>query len=372
MTPNDSDSDSGSESASAYAPEGNTTTTHKSPRPPPMSNHSYSFHPRKPHTLLVGTSANDGKGAWLSLIKCSGRSNSYRSNFYDHRGIRHTEDQLNIEWHDELKYSRFPLHYQKQTQRRHIYQILKAHEVQVTGQGGASGQVSKDDAIRLPRQAVTDGTPEAASDVEPSLHTTSSKRRQSSRRKSPAVPRKVYVESSDDDRPIIQAKRRRRTTMPTDPVATPSHKSSSEVEVLSTRPIRPESTDEKTSTTTTNVLSSSEIAATTLLVSASNQPVLAPVHVPFRKCPTHKKLFETLDTLFEELVTMGYFKGKTASDFDMVSATYSLVEAKQLMPRGNDDDWEVFLRALEKAWKKRSKIFEGDDCQIGLLVHFKG
>jgi hypothetical protein len=370
MTPDDSDSDSGSESASAYANEDNTTIDHKSPRSLSTSKHSYTFHPRKPHTLLVGTSGNDGNDAWLSITKFFGKLNSYRSNFYDHQGIKHTEDQLNILWHDEFRYSKFPLHYQKQTQRRHIYAILKAHEVQVTGEG-ASGQVSKDGATRLPRQAVTDGNFEAASDVEPILHTTSSKRRPSSRRKSPAVPRNVYVESSDDDRPIIQAKRLRRTTVPTDPVATPTHESSSEVEVLSTRSTRPECTDEKTSTTTTNVLSSSEIAATTLLVSASNQPALAPVHVPFRKCPTHKKLFETLDTLFEELVTMGYLKGKTASDFDMVSATYTWVEARQLMRRGNYDDWELFLRTLEKAWKKKSKIFEEDDCKIGLLVHLK-
>lgn len=371
MTPIDFDSDSGSESASAYAPEGNDTTNQEAPRPLSTSSQSYTFHPRKLHTLLVGTSSNDGKDAWLSLIKYHGKLNSYRSTFYDRRGILHTEDQLNILWHDEFKYSRFPLHSQKQTQRRHIYEILEKHEVHVTEQGRESGQVRKDGATRLPRRAVSGSTPRAALDVESSINTTNSKRRQSSRRKSPAMPTNVSGESSDEDRPIIRAKRCRRTTMPLDPVATFDHKSSSEVEVLSTR-TRPGPTDERTSTTTPNVLSPSEIAATTFLVSASNQHGLAPVHVPLRECSTHKKLFKTLDTLFEEFVTTGYSKGKTASDFDMVSAECVWIGPSQLMRRGNDGDWDIFLRTLEKAWKRTSQILEQDGCKISLLVHCKG
>lgn len=186
------------------------------------------------------------------------------------------------------------------------------------------------------------------------------------------MPKDVSSEVSDDDVPVVQAKRRRRTRVPIFPVATPSHESNSEVEVLSTKSTRPKPTDEKLSTTTANILSSSEIAATTLLVSASNKPGLAPVHVPFRKCPSHKKLFETLDTLFEELATMGYFTDQPAGDFDMVSTTHTWLATRQLLRRGNDDDWEGFLRTLERAWKKMGKIYEGDDCTIDLLVHVKG
>ncbi len=257
-------------------------------------------------------------------------------------------------------------------QRQHIYEVIKEHEAQVIAQGGPSRQASNTGATRLPRQGVAQGTSGAASKAGPSFNSTSSKRRRTSRRKSPAVLRNESSDFSDDDVPIKEAKQRRRATMPAVPVATTTQESSNEVEVLSTSSIRPECTDDKPSASTAAILSSSEIAATTLLVSTSNQPCLAPVHVPFRKCPTHKKLFETLDTLFEELATMGYFQGTTARNFDMVSTTHTWVDARQLMRRGNDDDWEVFLRTLERAWKKMGKFYEGDDCKINLLVHVKG
>lgn len=378
MTPDDSDSASGSESASAYAPERNTTPKHETRHPLSTSSLSYTFHPHKSHTLLVGTSSNDGKDAWLSLIERPGRSSSYRSNFYDHRGVKHTEDQLNVVWHDEFKYSRFSesdkdKHYQKRMQRRHIFEILKGLELQDTVQVEPSGQLPKNSATRLPRQGVVDGTPEAASDVGPGLNTASSNRRKSSRRKSLVVPRKLLSDSTDDDRPLRAAKRPRRTTMPVGPVATPTHDSSSEVEILSTRTVRPECTHEKTSTTkiTTN-LPTSAIAATTLLVSASNQPALAPVYVPFRKCTTHEKLFETLDFLFETLITMCNLKNKAACDFNAVFVTYTWNKKTQLIRRGSDDDWASFLRILETAWKKESGAFEEDGCEIGLLVHVNG
>lgn len=374
MTPNDSDSDSASEPASASVSKGNITTDASTAQPTSRSGHIHIFHPLKPYTILVGTSGNDGKEVWLSLLERPGKPSSYRNDFFDHRGIKRTEDQLNVIWHDAFKYSRFweanrDKHYQMRMQRQQIFELLKEHEVQVTGQGGASAQVPKKSATRMPRQGVANGTPRAASDVGPNMN---SKRRHSSRKQIAAAPRNVSSDSSDDDPPIRQAKRLKRTTMPANPVAAPTQDSCSKIGILSTRFIRPECTFDKTYTSTTDVLSSSEIGATTLLVSASNQPALAPIHVPFRKCPTNKKLFETLDTLFEELVTIGYFEGKTVSDFDMVSATYTWVEARQLMRRGNDDDWEVFLRTLEKAWKKKSNTFEEDDCKIGLLVHCKG
>jgi len=373
MTPDDSDSDS----ASAYGPEGHATTNDKTPQPLSTSNYNYTFHPHKPHTLLVGTSGNDGKNAWLSLIERPGRLNSYRATFYDHRGIKHTENQLNVVWHDEFRYSTWPEadkdgNFQKRMQRQRIYGILKEHEVQLAVQGGPSGQVPKNGATRLPRQTVADSTLQAASDVEPNLHTTNSKRRQSSRRKSSAVLSNGSSDSSDDDIPLRQAKRPRRVATLVGPVATPTQESSNDVEFVSTRPIRPECTSQKTSASTTANLPSSAIAATTLLVSASNQPALAPVYVPFTKCTTHEKLFETLDSLFETLVTTFNLKDKAACDFNAVSATYTWNKKTQLILRGRDDDWASFLRILETAWKKESRVFEEDGCEIGLLVHVNG
>lgn len=103
-----------------------------------------------------------------------------------------------------LKNSKFPEalkdeHYQRRTQRRHIYEILTEHKVQVTVQDGAGGQVPKDGASRLPRQTVTGGTLRVASDVDPNVRTTNSKRRQSSRRKSSAVLSNGSSDSRDDD-----------------------------------------------------------------------------------------------------------------------------------------------------------------------------
>lgn len=366
-TPDDSDSDSSFDSASASADEGNTAIGLNIP-------HRYTFHPHKPHTLLVGTSRNDGKDAWLSLTERPNQPRKYRLKFFNHRSILHTEDQLKVDWFDEFKYSKFAesdkdAHYQRRMQRQHLHGIIQEHEAQVKGQGGPSRQASNTGAARSPRRGVAEGTSGAASTAGASLNATSNKRRRDSRRKSPAVESHESSDSSDDDVPIKAAKQPRRATVPAGPVATTTSESSNEVEVLSIRPRRPEPTDETQSTTTANVFSPSEIAATTLLVSASDQPTQDPVCVPFRKCPTHKKFFETLNTLFEELITLWNLQGKATSGFNKVLVRYAWNQKSQVMRRGNNDDWEYFLRNLEKAWKKESKLFEVDGCEIGLLLH---
>ncbi len=74
--------------------------------------------------------------------------------------------------------------------------------------GLTGGRASKNDAMRLPSQAVGDGTPEAASTQEPSLHATSNKRRQRTRSRSPAVLKDVSSASNDDDSPDMLVERR--------------------------------------------------------------------------------------------------------------------------------------------------------------------
>lgn len=103
MTPNETESGSGTEAASVYVPDSSISNRARPPRIQPSSDRAYTFHPRKPHTILVGTSGTGGSDVWLSVTERLDRPGGYRCTFYDHQSVERSEDQLKIDWVEEFR-----------------------------------------------------------------------------------------------------------------------------------------------------------------------------------------------------------------------------------------------------------------------------
>lgn len=359
-------SDSEPESSSVYAPEDhNPTIKSRNRRRTVASSSGYTFHPSKPHTLLVGISRNDGKDAWLSLLKRRDGRRSYRGTFYNHRGARYTEDQLRVTWNDEFKYSRFSqsendLYYQKQMQRDYIFQIIEEHENQSTVQRRDSGRVSNNSRTpHTPKDATLDDTSGPGSIEAVTSNANSSKRHHATCTKGATAMRDDIGDSDEDDLPNPQGKRPRYTGRRPEPSMNPTQDWGSELEPVSAEAKPP-----------IDALPPHALAATSLLVSASNQPALAPVNVPLEECPTLEDLFKTLETLFDTLVNRCNLKGKAASGLYAISATYAWNQKGQLIRRDKPSDWTSFIRAVNRAWKKESKMLEEDGCEVYIMAHF--
>jgi len=111
----------------------------------------------------------------------------------------------------------------------------------------------------------------------------------------------------------------------------------------------------------TEQLSSDPVARTTLIVTASNQPTIAPVFVPFTSCNTFPQLFETL-------VSECDIRPEAAKRVSKISARYTW-DGKQIRIRKErPEDWSLFYRGLCKAWDKGSEGLE-DGWEVEMMVH---
>lgn len=111
----------------------------------------------------------------------------------------------------------------------------------------------------------------------------------------------------------------------------------------------------------TGQLSSEPVARTTLIVTASNQPTIAPVFVPLTSCNTFPQLFKIL-------ISECDIRPDAAKKVSKISARYTW-DGKQIRIRKErPEDWSLFYRGLRKAWDKGSEGFE-DGWEVEMMVH---
>ncbi|KAL8791643.1 MAG: hypothetical protein Q9195_005726 [Heterodermia aff. obscurata] len=98
------------------------------------SSPSVKLHPLKPNTIQVGFSEGNGKEVWLRFIGAPGkiRGENSRStlNFYDCFNRKRTEENLQIQWHQDFRYQKFTNHGSdkmtgRQKQRLYIYKAMQ-------------------------------------------------------------------------------------------------------------------------------------------------------------------------------------------------------------------------------------------------------
>ena len=112
---------------------------------------------------------------------------------------------------------------------------------------------------------------------------------------------------------------------------------------------------------TTEQLSTEAMARTSFIVTASNQPTIAPVTVPFTSCMAFDRLFETL-------ISECDIRLETAQKVTKISAKNTWTGKQIRIRKGRPEDWMFFHRGLCKAWKQGSEQFE-DGCEVEMMIH---
>ena len=103
------------------------------------------------------------------------------------------------------------------------------------------------------------------------------------------------------------------------------------------------------------------LAGTRLIVSASNQPDLAPANIRFPVCGDINSLFAKLSyecDLGREMV----------NKISNISATYTWSGDQQRLRKGKEEDFDLFREILRTAWERNATRF-GDGCKINMLLH---
>ena len=353
-------------SDSEYAPEVNNPRSPNNTQQPTVSTHRYTFHPHKPHTLLVGNSKSEGNKVWLSLTPLLDRP-SYRSKFYNHRDNVRKEEELRLEWFEEFKYSKFPYSSndpfdQKRKQRQHIYNIIRRHEGGRTRQDSESYRTSNDsgDFRRIGSLVSSDTPSSSASNPGLNLNIGGGKRRwtSSTQRLAVCVP-KVRL-SSEDDVSVGQPESVKRLRRDGGPAITEEDRRRTSIG------------DRKDPTS--NIfcpLQAHILAGTILRVSLSNLPGdFAPVNVRLSKCPTLKQFFDYLEKLFETLADRCGLQGNGGSKIYCVSASYSWdKELADFIRRDEPDDWACMISNIQKAWSTSRELFDKEKCKVEIKVH---
>jgi len=103
------------------------------------------------------------------------------------------------------------------------------------------------------------------------------------------------------------------------------------------------------------------IAGTRLLISASNQPDLAPAIIRMPNC-------SGIDALFARLASECDISSEMFKQIFNISATYTWSDEKQRLRKSNEEDFDLFREILETAWEKDAARF-ADGCKINMLLH---
>ncbi len=125
----------------------------------------------------------------------------------------------------------------------------------------------------------------------------------------------------------------------------------------------PTTRKEETSTPVTNhpSLPTNVIAGTRLLISASNQPDLAPAIIRMPNC-------SGIDALLARLGSECDLSPEIIKKISNISATYTWSGEKQRLRKSNKEDFDLFREILETAWEKDATRF-ADGCKINMLLH---
>ena len=111
----------------------------------------------------------------------------------------------------------------------------------------------------------------------------------------------------------------------------------------------------------TEQLSYESMAKTTFIVTASNQPTIAPVIVPFTSC-------KTFDRLFETLISECDVRAESAKRVSKISAKNTWNGKQVRIRKGRTEDWTILYTGLCKAWNYESERFE-DGCEVEMVIH---
>lgn len=111
----------------------------------------------------------------------------------------------------------------------------------------------------------------------------------------------------------------------------------------------------------TEQLSFEAMVGTNKIVTASTQPTIAPVTVPFAAC-------QTFDRLFTTLIAEREIQPESAQKVTKISAKNTWNGFFRRIRKGRPEDWKVFYGELCKAWKQGSERFESG-CEMEMMIH---
>lgn len=111
----------------------------------------------------------------------------------------------------------------------------------------------------------------------------------------------------------------------------------------------------------TTQLSSESMAKTTFLVTASNQPTLAAVIVPYTSC-------SAFDRLFDMLIAECGLRPEAAKKVSNISVKNTWDGKNVRIRKGRPEDWEYFNRGLCRAWQHEKEHFE-HGCDVEIMIH---
>ena len=100
---------------------------------------------------------------------------------------------------------------------------------------------------------------------------------------------------------------------------------------------------------------------TILVVSASNRPNDAPIHVYIQQS-------WTVSELFEILLDECNIRGQEAETVSTIKATFLWNQRAQLLRIGKPDDWNIFGDALRRAWNEHGSYFVENTCEIEMIL----
>ena len=100
---------------------------------------------------------------------------------------------------------------------------------------------------------------------------------------------------------------------------------------------------------------------TRLVVSASNQPGLAPVHIALGS-------IATIEQLYRKLAAACELRLEESRKITAVSVTYTWSGKQQRLRKGQAEDWELFKEVLDKAWERHFDRFD-EGCEVNMMLH---
>ena len=123
--------------------------------------------------------------------------------------------------------------------------------------------------------------------------------------------------------------------------------------------------DHATSGSMDNVEESRRIGIRTILrVSTSDKPARAPINVLFGNC-------RDVDELFHKVLSECSVSRNLASLVRELSAEFTWSGRRNLIRKGNNNDWSFFYEDLQRSWERDVNRFTDSQCEIEIMVHLE-
>lgn len=324
------------------------------------------FHPKYSDFLGVGTSEIDGSMVWFAWRPLTGGKKPV-ARFYNNQLDAKPKGELKIAWYAQFALDKFEGTPREKGVLRRDYcrSLIRENESKPT-------TPKKRTVVKAKAKAIAAAKPKSPNTAQSHPNPTVTHAQPKTRKRAHVDESLSLPPANANEEPApSRAKRTRRAShahaaaVPT-PTATSNPAgatvevegaSSDEPEVVTHNPVPQHPVIIKL-----EPLSYDQLFQTTLHVSASNQPGLAPATVGFGLCKTMEELFTTMIAEYDITST---------SRITKASATYTWNGKRHLLRRDRQEDWVLFCNAIKKAWSKEENrlSFLEDGCGIEMMVH---